>query len=334
MYNNNRDFGGSGVFGNNANESQSQWVDQNQNSNNNNMFNNNFSQVRGMTAVYDRALVPTTIKQILLSPNPEPEEPFKMDGKPIHTISIIATVDHISPQSAFTTFVLDDYGAQIACKLWTSDDSDLKELEDDKLKKGQLVRVIGKVDCFQKKKAINIHHMEPIDDFNEVYLHGLECIFAHEMNQLAMNQHIPQYKNRWNRYMGDTREEHNKVQSEIDNWRAQKDKNKNSNNYSPNRFVSRNQNNFNDNHSNSNALIDESGLSELEKDLLHFMRNQYLSGGPNRDVGYTVQAIGAGINVSEAHSIKKALIVLDRRGLVYESVDNHYAYSPPDNQNN
>merc|ERR1712130_589111 len=57
-----------------------------------------------------------------------------------------------------------------------------------------MVRIIGKVDTFKDRKAINIHHMVKVTDMNEITLHGLEVIFAHELNEIIVNQHDNSYK--------------------------------------------------------------------------------------------------------------------------------------------
>eukprot|EP01084_Bolivina_argentea_P229172 386873_1 len=143
MFNNNN----SQQWNNNSNSQQ--WNNNNNDNNNNNlMFSSPSNQVHGLKNYYDRSLLPTTIKQILLAPDPEPDEPFKIDGKHIHQIQIIAKITSITHKTTHTLFMVDDQGVTIQCKLWSSDNDDIKQLDEEKLQNGNLVKIIGKVDVF------------------------------------------------------------------------------------------------------------------------------------------------------------------------------------------
>ena len=187
---------------NQQSSSQSQW----NNSNNFSNHNSNFQpQQRGFiesqSHKFERSLLPTTIKQILSSPSPQNDESFKIDGIEIHQIEIVASIKSIQPQSTHTLFIIDDQNASIECKLWSSTSADIKELEAKQLKKGDKVRIIGRVDTFKNVKAINVHSIVKVTDPNEIALHGLEVIFAHELNELIVNQHDASHKQMFDKWI-------------------------------------------------------------------------------------------------------------------------------------
>mmetsp|Transcript_58755 Transcript_58755/g.93399 ORF Transcript_58755/g.93399 Transcript_58755/m.93399 type:complete len:361 (-) Transcript_58755:17-1099(-) len=160
-------------------------------------------QIRGLSInhQFDRSLIPTTVKKILSEASPEPDEPFRIDGVQVHQVSIICKLIQINLQSTHTLFDVDDQNVRIKCKLWSSGQDDVKLINEQHLKVGNLVKIVGKVDCYQNSRSINIHHMEKITDFNQVTYHYLEAVFAHQLNTIMVNRHIDEFKEQFNEYM-------------------------------------------------------------------------------------------------------------------------------------
>ena len=343
------DFGGSAVYG--GNPPRNNFDDNHNNNNSNNMYQQ--SPVRGLnnnnnSQYFERSLIPTTVKQILIQPSPGPDEPFCIDGKPIHQISVIGILININPQSTHTLFTIDDQKAMIKCKLWSSDDDDIKQIEKDQLKNGDLVKIIGKIDTFKNIRSINIHHIEKIigDKHNIIAMHGIEAILAHELNSIIVNQHIPHYKQKFDAFIMRSQNEHEQQKKDWENYKEKQQQNNNNqspqggfnrnrnhnnhnnnnnNNSGGNRYANNNNNNNNNNNSNRNG--DETNLGQLEKSILLWMRGNKHRG--RNGIGHSRENIKKAVRCFDDQAFSQAIRILYDRGLIQDTIEDNFDLVQP-----
>eukprot|EP00483_Globobulimina_turgida_P001578 UN01580 len=253
--------------------------------------------MRGFPSSFDRSLVPTTIKKILSTGDPEPDESFTMDGKSIHQVQVIATITQISLQTTHTLFIIDGQKAKIKCKLWSSHDQneDIKQSDEDKLKVGDLVKVIGKVDIFHGIRSINVHHISKITNFNHVYQHGLEVIFAYELNNMLINQHIPKCQEMWKTFIKTAHNEQRQSKLEYEKYKS-------------------NKNNVNEH---------EKNLDVVRRNILNFLRSVHKDTSSGY-VGQTIFEIKNGIRCNQHQVVENAIQKLYQDGLVFDPTDGHW----------
>jgi len=132
--------------------------------------------------VVDQCLLPCTIKQILLAPEPKADENLSIDGRELSNVSIIGSILQIDVQSTHVTYRLDDGSGAIDVKVWSGDGDQSKQPQLEDLKLSSYIRVIGRVQAFKGKRSITGFALVPLLDMNELTLHFLECIYAHLYN--------------------------------------------------------------------------------------------------------------------------------------------------------
>jgi len=134
--------------------------------------------------VVDQCLLPCTIKQILMAPEPKADENLCIDGRELSNICIMGSILQIDVQSTHVTYRLDDGTCVVDVKVWSGDGSDAShkhpQLED--LKSASYIRVIGRVQAFKGKRSVTGFTLLPVLDMDELTLHFLEVIYAHLSN--------------------------------------------------------------------------------------------------------------------------------------------------------
>lgn len=141
-------------------------------------------------------LIPLTVNQIskaLLSNDDKVN--FLIDGVDVNNVKLVGMVLNRADRVTDVSFVLDDGTGRIDCNRWTNDPVDTKEM--DAIREGMYVRVHGQLKGFQGKKQLVVFGIKPVDDFDEITHHFVECIYVHSYNTKLMkaggtNQaHIP-----------------------------------------------------------------------------------------------------------------------------------------------
>ncbi|XP_062078674.1 replication protein A 32 kDa subunit A-like [Humulus lupulus] len=129
-----------------------------------------------------QALLPLTVKQISTAfvPGNEKSE-FHVDGVDVNNVKLVGIVSNKAGRITDVTFVLDDGTGRIDCNKWFHEAVDTSEMEG--ISDGMYVCVHGRLKSFQGKRTLNVFSIRPVEDFNEVASHFIECIYVHLYNK-------------------------------------------------------------------------------------------------------------------------------------------------------
>ncbi|KAH7544666.1 hypothetical protein FEM48_Zijuj01G0010000 [Ziziphus jujuba var. spinosa] len=128
-----------------------------------------------------QALLPLTVKQIsdaYVSGNEKSE--FVIDGVDVSNVKLVGMVRDKAGRITDFTFVLDDGTGRIDCNKWSHEPIDTNEMEG--ILDGMYVCVHGRLKSFQNKTSLNVFSIRPVDDYNEIASHFIECIYVHFYN--------------------------------------------------------------------------------------------------------------------------------------------------------
>ncbi|KAF4391167.1 hypothetical protein G4B88_016477 [Cannabis sativa] len=129
-----------------------------------------------------QALLPVTVKQISTAfvPGSEKSE-FVIDGVDVNNVKLVGIVSSKVGRITDVTFVLDDGTGRIDCNKWFHEAVDTSEMEG--ISDGMYVCVHGRLKSFQGKRTLNVFSIRPIEDYDEVAYHFIECIYVHFYNK-------------------------------------------------------------------------------------------------------------------------------------------------------
>ncbi|KAL6191655.1 hypothetical protein ACLB2K_038045 [Fragaria x ananassa] len=126
-------------------------------------------------------LLPVTLKQFsdaIAGENGKME--FSIDGVVVSTVKLVGIVHEFVEKLTDATFILDDGTGRVECNRWSNEQVDTAEIE--AISNGMYVRVHGRLRTFQGQKTINVFSVRPVDDYNEIASHFIECIYVHLYN--------------------------------------------------------------------------------------------------------------------------------------------------------
>ncbi|EPE06127.1 replication factor-a protein [Ophiostoma piceae UAMH 11346] len=126
------------------------------------------------------SLRPVTIKQLLECEESYPGSgQFQIDGKIASQITIVGQVLKTQAQATNTMWLISDGSGQIEVTKWADKGADADETTQVSFGLDQFVRVYGRIKTFNQKRSIQSAVLRPIEDFNEVNYHILECAYHH-----------------------------------------------------------------------------------------------------------------------------------------------------------
>ncbi|KAL0302245.1 UNVERIFIED_CONTAM: Replication protein A subunit A [Sesamum angustifolium] len=126
----------------------------------------------------NQPMYPVTVKQIIeATPSTDDKPNFLIDGVDVYNVKVIGMVFDKSERLTDVSFVIDDGTGRIGCHRWVNDPHDTSEVEG--LTDGIYVRIHGHLRSFQGKKQLVVYAIRPVNDYNEIANHFLECIHAH-----------------------------------------------------------------------------------------------------------------------------------------------------------
>ncbi|PIN12853.1 Single-stranded DNA-binding replication protein A (RPA), medium (30 kD) subunit [Handroanthus impetiginosus] len=126
-------------------------------------------------------MYPVTVKQIIeASPSSDDKSNFLIDGVDVYNVKLVGMVFDKSERVTDVSFVIDDGTGRIRGNRWINDAQDTEEVQG--LMDGIYVRVHGHLRSFQGKKQVAVYAIRPVNDYNEIANHFLECVHAHCCN--------------------------------------------------------------------------------------------------------------------------------------------------------
>ncbi|PON75924.1 Replication factor A protein [Parasponia andersonii] len=136
-----------------------------------------------------QALLPLTVKQIsdAIVPGNEKSE-FLVDGVDVNNVKLVGIIHDKAGRITDVTFVLDDGTGRIDCNKWFHEAIDTNEM--DKIHDGMYVCVHGRLKSFQGKRTLNVFSIRPVEDYNEIASHFIECVYVHFYNKKCQKPHV------------------------------------------------------------------------------------------------------------------------------------------------
>jgi len=130
-----------------------------------------------------QTLTPVTIKQLKSAEQPSLAEPFRINGVQIHQVKIVGyIVDKVS-NNAKTIYTIQDCSDQIQVYEWLNKKESLFEQEQQaQCSPDTYVTVYGMLQYNDDQLSLQKHRMRPVQDFNEITHHFLECIYVYLHN--------------------------------------------------------------------------------------------------------------------------------------------------------
>lgn len=126
-------------------------------------------------------LLPLTVKQISEAlQSIDDKANFFIDGVDVNNVTLVGLVFNKTERVTDVAFVIDDGTGRIDCIKWNSEAVDNKEME--RILNGMYVRVHGHLKGFQGKKQLVVFSVRPLDDYNEIAYHFVECMYVHNYN--------------------------------------------------------------------------------------------------------------------------------------------------------
>ncbi|GER52014.1 replication protein A 32 kDa subunit A [Striga asiatica] len=137
----------------------------------------------------NQAMYPVTVKQIIdAALSSDDKSGFVIDGVDVYNVKVIGMVFEKSERVTDVSFVIDDGTGRIGCNRWVNDPQETKEVEG--LMDGMYVRVHGHLKSFKGKKQVVVYAIRPVNDYNEIANHFLECVHAHCCNAKSQNNGV------------------------------------------------------------------------------------------------------------------------------------------------
>ncbi|XP_024019745.1 replication protein A 32 kDa subunit B [Morus notabilis] len=135
-----------------------------------------------------QALLPLTVKQIndAIMPGNEKSE-FLIDGVDVNNVKLVGIICDRVGRVSDVTFMLDDGTGRIDCNKWFHEAVDANEMEG--ILDGMYVCAHGRLKSFQGKRSLNVFSIRPVEDYNEIASHFIECIYVHVYNNRSRKLH-------------------------------------------------------------------------------------------------------------------------------------------------
>ncbi|KAK4332767.1 Replication factor A protein 2 [Rhodotorula toruloides] len=124
------------------------------------------------------ALRPVTIHQLHSATQAFAEAEFYVDNAELKDIALVACIRNISHTQTQMTMLIEDGTGQIDARMWK--DPNAEETGQDEYQLNTYVRIIGALKTFSNKRHVSANRVRPIEDFNEILFHPIECIYVHK----------------------------------------------------------------------------------------------------------------------------------------------------------
>ncbi|BGO89685.1 hypothetical protein NBRC10512_002614 [Rhodotorula toruloides] len=124
------------------------------------------------------ALRPVTIHQLHSATQAFAEAEFYVDNAELKDITLVACIRNISHTQTQMTMLIEDGTGQIDARMWK--DPNAEETAQDEYQLNTYVRIIGALKTFSNKRHVSANRVRPIEDFNEILFHPIECIYVHK----------------------------------------------------------------------------------------------------------------------------------------------------------
>jgi hypothetical protein len=191
------------------------------------------SPVKGKKKSVNNPLVPVMIRQIhqAYKGNPEDEEEFFIDGRPVTNVSFIGQIVGAHPQTTQLVYGVDDGTSEIDVKMWidSNDPNNFLLHKSEDWQPGVYVKVVGAIRDYLGKKSITGHNIMPLADFNQLVYHQLDAILVHVQATKGGN-HQPQRPQFQQQQQNNNNQQKPQQQQQQNNQQQQQNNNQQQNN--------------------------------------------------------------------------------------------------------
>ncbi|OQR92724.1 replication protein A 32 kDa subunit [Achlya hypogyna] len=142
------------------------------------------SQKTGGNSRDNQTLTPVTVRQLMAAIRAEGgDDTVHVDGKEVNNVEIVGLLTDVSQNSTNITFSVNDGTGLISARLFLqADDDHYQQQLVESLRDGVYVAAVGNLRTFGGKTSLTCFSVTPVENFNQVTHHFLECIYTHLRN--------------------------------------------------------------------------------------------------------------------------------------------------------
>ena len=126
-----------------------------------------------------QTIIPLTIKALKAATKPSSDDPFEVDGHPLHNVTVVATIVEVQERSTHYLYKLSDCTGEIDAKVWVDEENAAGAARAATLQARMYVRVSGTAREYQGELHIQAYDVRAISGGDELTHHLLDAMHAH-----------------------------------------------------------------------------------------------------------------------------------------------------------
>ncbi|CAK4634594.1 unnamed protein product [Aphanomyces euteiches] len=136
----------------------------------------------GGNARDNQTLSPLTVHQLVVAVERGDDNPV-VDGKELHNVHLMGLLTEVVHNSTTITFVINDGTGTFPARFFLQGDDDpFQQQLVETLQDGMYVSVVGTLRSFGGKTSLSSYAVTPVENFNQITHHFLDCIYTHLRN--------------------------------------------------------------------------------------------------------------------------------------------------------
>jgi replication factor A2 len=136
-----------------------------------------YAPVLQTTVDRNQALQPVSLTQLVHATQEHPDDAFHINNTPLRNVTFVGYIVKVDELSTNLCYQIEDGTANMEVRLYMLDnDSEQQAQKRAALQPGVWVRVFGSLREFNGERSVKAHHIQPVDDMNEILFHRLQVI--------------------------------------------------------------------------------------------------------------------------------------------------------------
>eukprot|EP00871_Galdieria_phlegrea_P003556 jgi/Galph1/4200/GphlegSOOS_G2835.1 len=125
----------------------------------------------------NQSLQPVSLSQLVKATQEHPDDAFQVNDTPLRNVTFVGYIVTVNELSTNLCYKIEDGSASMEVRLYTfENDSEYQAQKLAALQPGVWVRVFGTLREFNGERSVKAHHIQPVEDLNEILFHRLQVI--------------------------------------------------------------------------------------------------------------------------------------------------------------
>lgn len=125
----------------------------------------------------NQALQPVSLIQLVHASQEHPDDAFQVNSTPLRNVTFVGFIVKLDELSTNLCYQIEDGTAAMEVRLYMLDnDSEHQARKREALQPGVWVRVFGSLREFNGERSVKAHHIQLVEDMNEILFHRLQVI--------------------------------------------------------------------------------------------------------------------------------------------------------------